>query len=246
MRQTWFGLSPLMIAVAKANQTCTRDNTGTNNTTLLIGLLLDNGADPSQGIPYEQFNILRKLKAKKYMRRLNILDNQIETSGGGGVGGKEKMLPKGRTVPVPNRFNNHCINNKNNNNHTKLNAERMNKFAKEWKEKWVFPLDIAAVNNNLEVVRMLLSRSIFSQNIFFKVTVTHGLISLHYFIYLKRKNKQSNKFSIKIPLVFHFTTYFNIPTFHYLFISTFIYFIILEWRNRVLLRVPFVYSYKTM
>ncbi|RIB12868.1 hypothetical protein C2G38_1780423 [Gigaspora rosea] len=137
INQTWFGLSPLIIAVSQA----TTGLKSMSRTTLLIKLLLDNGADPSQGLPLEQFNTLRKLKAKQYMRRLNILNslNSLKSD--------EVPSESDRFDSVPQQFDSIAWNSK--------RKEEMENFSKV---KWVFPIDIAAVSDNLEIVRMLLSR----------------------------------------------------------------------------------------
>ncbi|KAF0505312.1 ankyrin [Gigaspora margarita] len=140
MNQTWFGLSPLIIAVSQA--TIAYSSTGLKSksrTTLLIKLLLDNGADPSQGLPLEQFNTLRKLKAKHYMRRLNIL-NSFKSD--------EVPSESDRFDSVPQQYGSIAWN-------SKQRKEEMENFSKG---KWVLPIDIAAVAGNLEIVRMLLSR----------------------------------------------------------------------------------------
>ncbi|CAG8761449.1 18337_t:CDS:2, partial [Racocetra persica] len=137
---TWFGLSPLIIAISQA--TIAYSSTGLKSmpkTTLLIKLLLDNGADPSQGLPLEQFNTLRKLKAKQYMRRMSLLNSF-----------KFDDVPSEseRMDSVPHQYSSVAWS-------SKQKKEEMEKFSKG---KWVFPIDIAAVAGNLDIVRMLLSR----------------------------------------------------------------------------------------
>ncbi|CAG8786780.1 4991_t:CDS:2, partial [Cetraspora pellucida] len=139
MNQTWFGLSPLIIAISQA--IIAYSSTGLKSkskTTLLIKLLLDNGADPSQGLPLEQFNTLRKLKAKQYMRRLSLLHSF-----------KFDDVPSesGRMVSVPHQYGSVPKN-------SKQKKEQMEIFSKG---KWVLPIDIAAVAGNLDILRMLLS-----------------------------------------------------------------------------------------
>ncbi|CAG8554703.1 25229_t:CDS:2, partial [Dentiscutata erythropus] len=140
VNQTWFGLSPLILAVSQA--TIAYSSTGLKSksrTTLLIKLLLENGADPSQGLPLEQFNTLRKLKAKQYMRRLNILHS---------LKSDEVPSESGRLDSIPQQYGSVTWD-------SKQKRKEMEKFSKV---KWVFPLDIASVAGNLEIIRVLLSR----------------------------------------------------------------------------------------
>ncbi|CAG8609688.1 5261_t:CDS:2, partial [Funneliformis mosseae] len=144
MNQTWFGLTPLIIAISQSSRTLVIDrySSGSNATsdiTLIIKLFLDHGADPSQGLPLEQFNTLRRLKAKEYMRRLNILNsfNPIDTSN-----------ETNKIVSVPHRLYNSGLS-------AKKTKEEIEKFARG---KWVLPIDIAAVSGNIDIVKILLSR----------------------------------------------------------------------------------------
>ncbi|CAI2180968.1 14209_t:CDS:2, partial [Funneliformis geosporum] len=144
MNQTWFGLTPLIIATSQSSRTPaidrhSSDSNATSNITLIIKLFLDHGADPSQGLPFEQFNTLRRLKAKEYMRRMNILNsfNSIDTSN-----------DTNKIVSVPHRFCNMGLN-------AKKTKEEIEKFSRG---KWVLPIDIAAVSGNIDIVKILLSR----------------------------------------------------------------------------------------
>src|ERR1051325_8163159 len=137
MNQSWFGLTPLILVTAQSSRAPAidrRSSSGSNSTsdiTLLIKLFLDNGADPTQGLPLEQFNTLRRLKAKEYMRNLNTLNslNPIDTPS-----------ESNKIVSVPHKVGN-----------TKKTKEDMEKFAKG---KWVFPIDIAAISGNIDIVRI--------------------------------------------------------------------------------------------
>ncbi|CAJ0892781.1 3862_t:CDS:10, partial [Entrophospora sp. SA101] len=147
MNQTWFGISPLIIATAQASKTqsvdrrCSSDTQSLTNAALLVKLLLDNGADPSLGIPLEQFNNVKKLKAKKYMKRLelfNSIQSSLKNNGANSGGGDPQRL-----ASVPPQFG------------SEKSKEYLEKFTKG---RWVYPIDIAAVSGNMEVVKLLLSR----------------------------------------------------------------------------------------
>ncbi len=139
MNQSWFGLTPLIIATAQSSAIDLRsssDSKSMSKTTLLIKLFLDHGADPSQGLPLEQFNTLRRLKSKEYTRRLNILNsfNPADESN--------------KIVSVPHQLGSNVLS-------ARKTKEEMEKFAKG---KWIFPIDIAVVSGNIDIVRILLSR----------------------------------------------------------------------------------------
>ena len=97
------------------------------------------GADPSQGLPLEQFNTLKRLKAKEYMRNLNVLNllKPVDT----------QNEPR-KIVSVPHQFGSNSMS-------AKKTKEDMEKFSKG---KWVFPIDIAAILGNIEIVKILLSK----------------------------------------------------------------------------------------
>ena len=145
MNQAWFGLTPLILATAQsscASAVDRRSSSGskpTSNITLLIKLFLDHGADPSQGLPLEQFNTLKRLKAKEYMRNLNVLNllKPVDT----------QNEPR-KIVSVPHQFGSNSMS-------AKKTKEDMEKFSKG---KWVFPIDIAAILGNIEIVKILLSK----------------------------------------------------------------------------------------
>ncbi|CAG8472061.1 1227_t:CDS:10 [Diversispora eburnea] len=141
MNQTWFGLSPLIIAISKASQMSMKIDSEKKN---IIKLLLDNGADPSQGLPYEQFNTLRKLKAK---HNTKILNESFET---------REVLTKKRVISDPYQFYNN--NKKKDGDGNYYINSNTGKMIKSVKNDWVFPLDIAAVNGNIDIVKMLLIR----------------------------------------------------------------------------------------
>nr|CAG8478200.1 2392_t:CDS:10 [Entrophospora candida] len=146
MNQTWFGISPLIIATAQASKTqsvdrrCSSDTQSLTNAALLVKLLLDNGADPSLGIPLEQFNNVKRLKAKKYMKRLelfNSIQSSLKNNGANSGGGDPQRL-----ASVPPQFG----------------SEKSKEYLEEFtKGRWVYPIDIAAVSGNMEVVKLLLS-----------------------------------------------------------------------------------------
>lgn len=140
MNQAWFGLTPLIIATAQSSRAPTVDRRSTtSNIIILIKLFLDHGADPSQGLPLEQFNTLRRLKSKKYMRKLEVL-NLIDSAN---VPSKPH-----KTFSVPHQLGSNSMS-------AKKTKEDMEKFAKG---KWVFPIDIAAISGDIELVKILLSK----------------------------------------------------------------------------------------
>src|SRR5581483_9148849 len=153
MNQSWFGLTPLILVTAQSSRspaTDRRSSSGSNSTsniTLLIKLFLDHGADPSQGLPLEQFNTLRRLKTKKikeFMKNINTLNslNQICTPS-----------ESNKIVSVPHQFG----------MKTKKIKEDIEKFAKG---KWVLPIDIAAISGNIDIVRTLLSKLVIYSHIY--------------------------------------------------------------------------------
>ncbi|GBB92431.1 hypothetical protein RclHR1_02000012 [Rhizophagus clarus] len=136
MNQAWFGLTPLIIATAQSSRAPTKNRrSSTSDIIILIKLFLDHGADPSQGLPLEQFNTLRRLKAKKHMRNLEIL-NLLNSS-----------VPH-KNFSVPHQFGDNGMS-------AKKTKEDMEKFAKG---KWVFPIDIAAISGDIDLVKILLSK----------------------------------------------------------------------------------------
>ncbi|CAB4377691.1 unnamed protein product [Rhizophagus irregularis] len=140
MNQAWFGLTPLIIATAQASRAPAIDRRSTtSNIIIIIKLFLDHGADPSQGLPLEQFNTLRRLKSKKYMRKLEVL-NLLDSAN---VPSKSH-----KTFSVPHQLGSNDIS-------AKKAKEDMEKFAKG---KWVLPIDIAAISGDIELVKILLSK----------------------------------------------------------------------------------------
>jgi hypothetical protein len=142
MNQAWFGLTPLIIVIAHSSRASAVDRrSSTSNTTTLIRLFLDHGADPSQGLPLEQFNTLRRLKSKKYKRKLEVLKLFDSTN-----------VPNEphKTFSVPHQLDN-------NGTSAKKTKEDMEKFAKG---KWVLPIDVAAISGDIKLVKILLSRLI--------------------------------------------------------------------------------------
>ncbi|CAG8635402.1 9949_t:CDS:2, partial [Acaulospora morrowiae] len=127
VNQTWFGLSPLIILTAQTTPTSYAKSD--SDAAILMKIFLEHGADPSQGLPYEQFNMLRRLKARKS----NIL------SLAGSIKASHKSISR--------QFSS---------KHVK--AEKVKEETKIYaKDKWVTPLDIAAVSGNIEIVKILLS-----------------------------------------------------------------------------------------
>ena len=139
MNQSWFGLTPLIIATAQSSRAPSIDRTSTSSITFLIKLFLDHGADPSQGLPLEQFNTLRRLKAREYMKHLDIMNSLNPT---------DAPSKSNKIISVPHQLGNNCT-------RTKKTKEDMEKFAKG---KWVLPIDIAAISGDIDLVKTLLSK----------------------------------------------------------------------------------------
>ncbi|CAG8501147.1 3332_t:CDS:2 [Paraglomus brasilianum] len=83
MNQTWYGLSPLIIALAQTSveETTDRHSSASSKMSsgqfLLVRTLLDNGADPAQGIPLEQFLTLRLLNSRKRRKSRSLCTEDV-------------------------------------------------------------------------------------------------------------------------------------------------------------------------
>ena len=131
MNQTWYGLSPLIIALA---QTSVEETMGMHSSAsskisssqfLLVRTLLDNGTDPAQGLPLEQFLALRLLNSRKRRKSQSLCTEDVID----------------------------CIKSKLFLQQTAVNGETDH-------VRWVYPIDVAAATGNINVCRLLLSRCV--------------------------------------------------------------------------------------
>ncbi|CAG8586276.1 6102_t:CDS:2 [Paraglomus occultum] len=129
MNQTWYGLSPLIIALAQTSVEETTDrhtsagSKVSSSQFLLVKTLLDNGADPTQGLPLEQFLTLRLLNSRKRRKSRSLCTEDVID------GIKSKLFAK----------------------RTAVNGETDH-------VRWVYPIDVAAATGNIHICRLLLSR----------------------------------------------------------------------------------------
>jgi hypothetical protein len=143
MNQTWYGLSPLIIALAQTSTVDTTDSclaAGLKtppNSFLLLRALLDNGADPGQGLPLEQFLTLRLLNSRKSKKSHNLCAEDVINS-------------------IEN----------------KLFVRQRAANGKTDQARWVYPIDVAAATGNINVCRLLLSRCV-QRNIIQYVSLTN-------------------------------------------------------------------------